>query len=357
MNQLHKLGLSLFDFSAGLIYLLACPVVSTISFVWILKFCAGSADGQWPWSWSTSAALSPVLYVLWLIWFLGLAVIEGQIHVTYLRYRKPPRATTSNGFRSWVLLTATLAQYLRARFVLSLPMVESLLAIPGLRHLVLRSYSPSSNLGIGSLVLGYLFDPDITTIGEGAIIGSGSSVIGHSLTVNLDGSRLVVTSPITIGARSVIGGAAQIHPGVQIGEDSVIEPASYVPAFTQIGNGEVWGGSPARFLRMRNFQNHSESSNPAGHVSVDLLDATDEAMLRQIVAQGLNRHVESITPALSATDTAAWDSLAQLGMTVELQKQFGITLTNQESFRLRSMCQIREVILRKRSETSISRRP
>jgi acyl carrier protein len=62
--------------------------------------------------------------------------------------------------------------------------------------------------------------------------------------------------------------------------------------------------------------------------------------------------VESVTPHLSAHETSAWDSLAQLGMTAELQKQFGITLTNQESFRLRSMACLREVISKSRVRAS-----
>lgn len=176
---------------------------------------------------------------------------------------------------------ASLCFYLRARFVESLPLVDAIQTIQGLRHLVLLSYSRSTHLGFGGLVAGYLFDPDITDIGEGAILGAGTFVVAHSLTVYPDGRRLLVTSPIRLAARAVIGGDSQVHAGVRIGSDAVIEPARYVAPFT---------------------------------------------------------------PTLSAQDTAAWDSLAQLGMAADLKNRYGITLSNQESFRLRSMDHLRDVV-------------
>ncbi len=100
----------------------------------------------------------------------------------------------------------------------------------------------------------------------------------------------MVTSPIRIGARAVIGGDSQVHAGVRIGSDAIIE--------------------------------------------------------REAVAQALHRPVHSITPMLSALDTVEWDSLAQLGMAVELKDRFGITLSSQESLRLRSMDHLRDVVRR-----------
>ena len=152
----------------------------------------------------------------------------------------------------------------------------------------------------------------------------------------------------------MIGGAAQIHPGVQLGEDAMVEPASYVAAFTQIGDGEVWGGNPARFIRMRNAASHRESDAKANLETALKLDDATEKALREIVAMALSRTVDSITADLSARDTAAWDSLAQLAMSVELQKRFGVVLTSQESFRLRSMASLRAAIHRADSLTSSS---
>lgn len=352
MNRMHRIGLSLFDVVAGLTYLLAGPTFSLWSFAWILRRVAFDSQGVSLWSWSTWVSASVLIYTVWLIWFLLLTSIETQVNAIYLRYSKPARATTYEGFHSWRLLSCSLGLYLRARLVLALPLVDTFLSIPGLRHLVLLSYSMSTRLGRNSLILGYLFDPDLTDIGDDSVIGSGSSIIGHSLTINLDGSRTMVTSRISIGARTVIGGAAQIHLGVRIGTDAIIEPASYVPAFTQIGDGEVWGGNPARFIRMRNATAHVEPSSAKEMSSDSLLDEVTEDSLRQIVAQALHRPLDDISPAMSCLETSAWDSLAQLGMSVELQKRFGILLTHQESFRLRSLCSLREVVSRSRAGAS-----
>ncbi|MEJ7590637.1 MAG: hypothetical protein WKF77_03755, partial [Planctomycetaceae bacterium] len=352
MKRMRQLGRSLFDFTTVLTYLFAGPVISTISFAWILKRVASNSDGTSSWSWSVWVAAVPLLYLAWLTWFLLLCSIEVQIHTVYMRYRKPARATDVDGFYSWLMLNASLSLYLRARFVNSLPLVDALLPIQGLRHLVLLSYARSTHLGFGSLILGHLFDPDITEVGENSIVGTDTSVIAHSITVNPDGSRLMVTSPIRIGVRTVIGGAAQIHPGVQIGDDAVVEPASCVSAFSQIGDGEVWGGNPARFIRMRNAPPQAEPKVNSARSEDSLLDETTETLLRQLVAQSLHRPVESVTPNLSARDNTAWDSLAQLGMAAELHSRFGITLTNQESFRLRSMRSLRDVI---RNSQTISR--
>ncbi len=349
MIHSRSLGIRLFEITTTLIYQFAQPVISTASFFWIVKSLASGLDGVWTASGAIWLAVLPLLYIAWLIWFLLLCSLETQVHSLYMHYRKPARATQSDGFRSWLFLNASLMLYLRMRLVLSLPLVEAFLPMQGLRHLVLLSYARATHLGRDSLVLGTLFDPDITEVGESAIIGSGSSVLAHSMTSNADGSLLLVTSPITIGPRAVIGGSAQIHPGVRIGADSIIEPASYVAAFTQIGDGEVWGGSPARFIRLRNAPSLPEQTHVAGVGNIPLLDDATEVILLQLVAKVLHRPIEFVTPTLSALVTSAWDSLAQLGMTIELQRQFGILLTNQEGFRLRSMANLREVIWKSRA--------
>jgi hypothetical protein len=246
MKLIHRIGWTLFDTVLPVTYLYAGPTLYTGVFAWTLKRLAFSPEGHSLLSWMAWLGLAPLLYTAWLIWLLACMCAECHLHRVIFSYKKPKRASTADGFFSWLTVHVSPLMYLRHRFVMSLPLVEAFLLLQ------MRSYSLSTHLGWNSLVLGNLFDPDITEIGDDTIIGTGSSVIAHSLTVNHDGSRLIITSPIKIGARSVIGGSAQIHPGVQIGDDVVVEPSSYVSAFTVIGDGEVWGGNPARFLRMRN---------------------------------------------------------------------------------------------------------
>ncbi len=349
MNLTRRRVMTLLEVVIPLIYLFTGPTLYTWAFAWAGQQLAFTAEGHSRLSWLTWLGLAPLLYTAWLIWLLACMCGECHVHRVILSYRKVARASSADGFSSWLKVHASLMMYLRHRFVMSLPLVEAFLPLQFLRDLVLRSYSLSTHLGWNSLILGNLFDPDITVIGDDAIIGTGSSVIAHSMTLNPDGTRLMITSPIKIGARSVIGGAAQIHPGVQIGEDAVVEPASYVSAFTVIGDGEVWGGNPARFLRMRSATQRSIADPHLERGASTLLDWDAETTLRVLVARVLHRPVETVTPHLSALDSSAWDSLAQLGMAVELQKQFGIALTNQESFRLRSMACLREVIAKSRA--------
>ena len=338
----RRIGTCLFDSVTALMFLFAAPTFSAVTFAWSVRGVASLSDATSGWTWFACVAAAPLLYVTWLIWCLAVCSIEVQVHCRYLKYLKPARASEDT-FYAWRMLNSTLLLYLRGRFVRSLPLIDALLAIQGVRHLVLLSYSGSTHLGVGSLVLGILFDPDLTEVGEGAILGAGTSVVAHSLNVNSNGSRLLVTSTVKIGARSVIGGASQILHGVCIGNDAILEPSSCVAAFTQIGDGEVWGGNPARFIRKRNLPGKSSpecDAIPSGSP----LDERTEAELRNIVAHALHRPVEAITQMLSVADTAAWDSLAQLGIAAELQRRFGITLTNQESFRLRSMDSLRDVV-------------
>lgn len=303
-------------------------------------------------------ALAPALYVAWLIVVLAIFAIDIQVHVGYLRYRKPVRVTDRGRLYEWLIFYASLLAYNRMRFVLALPLVNSFQVTPLLRHLVLLTYAPSTHLGERSLVAGWLFDPDITEVGAGAIVGTYAAVVGHSITTLPDGTTVIVTAPIHIGDRAVIGGGAHIDIGVDIGADAMIEPMSFVPAYSTVGPGEVWGGNPARFLRMR--QPVQEPTEPADkgepkrrETSSLVVDSETEQLLREIVATALQSPVEMVTPNFQARDSSAWDSLAQLGMAADLQRRFGITLTQQESMRLRSLDDLRAAVRRHNAELTM----
>ena len=208
--------------------------------------------------------------------------------------------------------------YLRARFVYSLPLVESFLGVPGLRWLVLWSYSTSARLGAESHVFGLIDDPDLTDIGSGAIIGHGSTLVAHSLTTNPDGTKVMVTAPIVIGPRSVIGGGSLISLGASIGADSVVEPLSSVTAYTKIPPGEVWGGNPAVFRRKR--IESCSSSRPVEQPPT-FAPAARSDLERQVcsaVASALNLPPQMVTPTFSNRDHSGWDSLGQLAIASEL---------------------------------------
>ena len=284
-------------------------------------------------------AISPLVYIAWLNTFLIACAIDIQVWRLLFRFQKPRRAATSDGFSGWLQFQLAVASYLRERVVWSLPLAQAYLVVPGLRHLVLLACAPRVSLGRDSVLFGTVYDPDLTDIGEGAIVGAGSSVVAHTVTTTRDGTRVLATAPIVIGARAVIGGHAHINPGVRIGADALIEPVSYVAAFTVIGEGEVWGGNPARFLRHR-FESPDAQQRP-----MQMLDIGDDEMaLRQVLAITLNWPIAEIHSDFQASDCAAWDSLGQLAIAAGLHDRFGIVVPGETCFRLKSLADLRNLL-------------
>jgi len=341
---MKRLALSTFEVAMGMLYLHGSLAVSAVTYFWTLRFLSADTNGHFLWSVPTWLMLSPVIYSTWLLWFLAHCVLETYLHGFWLPIRRYPRLNPRDGLYQYLLFYAAMLLYIRLRFIYSLPIVNALLTLPVVRHLVLRTYSVGDHVAHHSLICGLLSDPDLTFVGEGAILGANSNVFAHSITVKPDGSRELVTAPVSIGARSIIGGEATIHLGVVVGFDAIVEPCSYVPPMTQIGNGEIWGGNPARFLRMRNegvpVVLEAETARQL------MLSEPSELLLRTIVAESLHRSVDSITSDLSRRDSAEWDSLTQLGMAMKLQDKFHVQLSTQESFQLQSMSHLRDALRR-----------
>ena len=115
--------------------------------------------------------LSPVLYFAWLIFFLSCSAIEIQILAC--GYKKPARlvyeySDTSLARIDIVLLATYYQNFFRTW---SFPLCTALLRIPYLRELVLLSYAPSVSIGRDVIIFGYIYDPDLVQIGDGAVLG------------------------------------------------------------------------------------------------------------------------------------------------------------------------------------------
>ena len=57
-------------------------------------------------------------------------------------------------------------------------------------------------------------------------------------------------APVNIGKDALIGMGSVIQPGCVIGEGAIVASRAVVPKWTNIPAGEVWGGIPARCIRM-----------------------------------------------------------------------------------------------------------
>lgn len=328
--------------AAALVFYCLTPIYATTTLAGILYgLIHGLGLGE-RLTWVEWVIVSPIVYVTWLNSFLIACAIDIQAWRLLFGFRKHRRLATNGSFRDWVQCHLLLVSYMRERIVWHLPLTQSYLGIEGLRLLVLWSGAPSAHVGRGSYLFALLYDPDLTEIGEDAILGSDSFVTAHAVNVNLDGSKVFVTAPVKIGPRTVIGGGCRIDLGTRIGCDSIVEPLSYVAPYTIIGDREVWGGNPARFLRNR-FE-ASTDATPIEAVSRQIGVTVDDESLRQVVATALDLPPNSVTPNFTAADCSAWDSLGQMAIAAGLHDRFGITVPAETSFRMKSMDDLRQLL-------------
>ena len=87
-------------------------------------------------------------------------------------------------------------------------------------------------------------DPSLITLEDKVTLGGSSTVIAH-----YGQSGFLITSPVRIRKRAVIGLKVTIMGGVDIGEGAKVLANSFVLPKTKIPAGEVWGGIPAVCLR------------------------------------------------------------------------------------------------------------
>lgn len=332
--------LIVFQFALSIPVLLTIPVVAAGITMMLVSPLANVAPGSTFWRYVIWVSASPLIYSVWLLLCLVICALDVQSRRWYRGLKKVPRVSSDQGITKFY---PVISLYLRMRFLYSLPLTQSLLWLPGLRWLVLWSYSPSAHLGVESYILGYLFDPDLTDVGDGAIVGTGVSVVAHSLTTNPDGTKVLSTAPIVIGPRAVISGESLISMGVTIGADAIIEPLSYVPAFTQIPAGEVWGGNPAVFRRSR-FESASPVSEPHLRTTSTATRKVLERSVCSAVASALRLPVNEVSATFSCEDCREWDSLGQMAVASTLYSLTGTEIPMAQCFGLRSIPQIVEFL-------------
>lgn len=83
------------------------------------------------------------------------------------------------------------------------------------------------------------------TISQRAFLCTATHDVGHP-------NMPLVTAPIRIGAGAWVCAEAYVHPGVEIGVDAVAGVRAAV--LRDVPPGQIVGGNPAKFLRMRNLE-------------------------------------------------------------------------------------------------------
>lgn len=87
----------------------------------------------------------------------------------------------------------------------------------------------------------YISDPQLITLGDDVALGGSVRIFAHYA-----GHGNLTVAPVTIGDRATIGLAATVMGDVQVGSDATILAHSVLLPGSRIGEGETWGGVPAK---------------------------------------------------------------------------------------------------------------
>ncbi|MBK8576353.1 MAG: hypothetical protein IPN90_11985 [Elusimicrobia bacterium] len=97
-----------------------------------------------------------------------------------------------------------------------------------------------ARVGEGSMD-GFLYDPYLVQLDDGATIGDESALLPHAMT-----EEEVILKPVRVGAGAVIGERCLVMPGAVIEHGSRLEALSLLTMDSHMGPNEVWSGIPAR---------------------------------------------------------------------------------------------------------------
>lgn len=102
-----------------------------------------------------------------------------------------------------------------------------------------------ARMGANTYSAGTLLDPPLTEFGANCIIGHDAVLFCHAIE-----GRHFALSRIRVGDNVTIGATAVIMSGVSIGDGAIVSAGAVVLKDTRIGPGEVWGGVPAKRLKL-----------------------------------------------------------------------------------------------------------
>ena len=114
-------------------------------------------------------------------------------------------------------------------------------------------FGKNLKLGRGVFInLGCRFqDTGGITIGDGTLVGHGSTLTTLNHHVDPDRRGDMVPSPIRIGCKVWLGAAVTVVPGVTIGDGAIVGAGAVVTK--DVPANAIVGGVPARLIRMTGF--------------------------------------------------------------------------------------------------------
>lgn len=95
------------------------------------------------------------------------------------------------------------------------------------------------------------YNQDWIVLDEGALVSQGVHLCAGSHNID-DESFQLITKPIYIGKNAWVAAEAFVGPGVNMQDNAVL--GARAVAFSDIGQGMVFIGNPAKFIRYRNIE-------------------------------------------------------------------------------------------------------
>lgn len=102
-----------------------------------------------------------------------------------------------------------------------------------------------ANLGRNTYCSGVILDPPLIRVGHDTLLGQDCLLYAHAIE-----GQDIAHYPITIGSNVTVGARAIIMPGVSIEDGAIVAAGAVVKKGCQIKANEIWGGVPAKKIKM-----------------------------------------------------------------------------------------------------------
>ncbi len=100
----------------------------------------------------------------------------------------------------------------------------------------------------------HISDPRLITLGNDVAVGGSVRLLAH-----YGGGGNLVVAPVVVEDRATIGLGATLMGDVRVGAGAVVLPHSVLLPGSRVGEGETWGGVPARPITRDEMQRLRES--------------------------------------------------------------------------------------------------
>lgn len=199
------------------------------------------------------------------------------------------------------------------------------------------------------------------TIGKGVAIAEGtiiySQVHDYDTGDDLPFGKYFTYPEIRIDDYVWIGLYSIILPGAHIGEGAIVQAGSVVMG--EVPPCAIVGGNPAKVIGYRDFDHYNKLKVAKGEKPVEPPKIAAKSAAKKVVSsanelEGNDRLTDVFTSTFSVSpeealtmrykDHPAWDSAGQMALTAALEAEFGVKITPQDLYHLRSYADAMKLI-------------